>query len=108
MEKKGIKNIFWRIISYIFFTYICLGGIIILKIHTLVPFFPVLFFFDVCFILTLPLFLHYVLKKKWDDCMQNDYLKVKYILFPWLIMETCLMFYYFHETLIVLRQIAER
>ena len=103
MGKIGIKNVFWRMISYIFFTYICLGGIIILKIHTLVPFFPVLFFFDICFILTSPLFLHYALKKKWVDCIKNDYLKVKYILLPWLIMETYLMFYYSDKKVFYMR-----
>lgn len=38
MRKKDIKNIFWKVICYIFFAYACLGGIIILEIHRYVSF----------------------------------------------------------------------
>ena len=106
MEEKA-KNIFWKIISYIFFTFICLEGIIIIEIHKIVPFFPVLFLFDFCFIFGYPMFLRFVLKKKWFDCTKDNYLKIKYILLPWFVMELSLLMYYPNETWLALQKIAE-
>ena len=107
MGKKDIKNIFWKIISHIFFIYICLGGIVIIELHSVVSFFPVLFLFDFCFVVGYPMFLRYVLKRKWFECTKDDYLKVKYILLPWSIMETMLMLSYYNHILFVLQKIAE-
>ena len=106
MEEKA-KNIFWKTISYIFFTFICLEGIIIIEIHKIVPFFPVLFLFDFCFIVGYPLFLRFVLKKKWFDCTKDNYLNIKYILLPWFVMELSLLLYYHNETWLALQKIAE-
>ena len=103
MRKVILKIIYWLVSLLIF----C-NAMIILQLHLIVPFFPVLFLFNFCFWFGYPLFLECILKKQWFKCTKDDYLALKYILFPWLIMEICLMFYYFHETLIVLRQIAER
>ena len=104
MEEKA-KNIFWKTISYIFFTFICLEGIIIIEIHKIVPFFPVLFLFDFCFIVGYPLFLRFVLKKKWFECTKNSYLKIKYILLPWLIMELIVLLYYHKATFFIIKTI---
>ena len=106
MEEK-VKNIFWKTISYIFFTFICLEGIIIIEIHKIVPFFPVLFLFDFCFIVGYPMFLRFVLKKKWFDCTKDNYLNIKYILLPWFVMELSLLMYYPNETWLALQKIAE-
>ena len=106
MEEKA-KNIFWKTISYIFFTFICLEGIIIIEIHKIVPFFPVLFFFDFCFVVGYPMFLRFVLKKKWFDCTKDNYLNIKYILLPWFVMGLSLLMYYHNETWLALQKIAE-
>ena len=107
MGKKSVKNIFWGVICYILFTYVCLGGIIIIEIHRYVPFFPILFFFDLCFIVVYPLFLHFILKKRWFECAKDNYTKVKYILFPWFVMETCVMIYYYNQILLVFQKISD-
>lgn len=106
MEEKA-KNIFWKTISYIFFAFICLEGIIIIEIHKIVPFFPVLFLFDFCFIFGYPLFLRFVLKKKWFECTKYNYLNIKYILLPWFAMGLSLLLYYHNETWLALQKIAE-
>ena len=67
MGKKSVKNIFWGVICYILFTYVCLGGIIIIEIHRY----------------------------------------VKYILFPWFVMETCVMIYYYNQILLVFQKISD-
>ncbi len=107
MEKEVIKNIFWKVICCIFFINICIGGIVIIELHSLMSFFPVLFLFDFCFIVGHPLFLRYVLKMKWFECTKDYYLKIKYILLPWLIMEMMIMIYYHKHILFVLKKIAE-
>ena len=107
MREKGIKNIFWTAICYIFFSYICLGGIIILEIHRYAPFSLILFLLELCFVIGYPLFLHFVLRKKWLECTKNSYNKVKYILFPALVTETCIMLYYHNQILLVLQKISE-
>lgn len=106
MGKKR-KNILWKVVGYIIFAYICLGGIIIFEIHKYVPFFPILFLFDFFFVMGYPLFLHFVLKEKWFECTKDSYAKVKYILFPWFVMETCVMIYYYNPVLSVLQKISE-
>ena len=56
----------------------------------------VLFLFDFCFWVGYPLFMEYVLKRKWFECTKEDYLALKYILTPWLIMEVIVMIYYYN------------
>ena len=107
MGKKDIKNTFWKIISHIFFIYICLGGIVIIELHSVVSFSPVLFLFDFCFVGGYPLFLRYVLKLKWFECTKDEYLKIKYILLPWLIMELIVLLYYHKETWLAFQKIVE-
>ena len=53
----------------------------------ILPFFPILFFFDLCLVIGYPLFLRYVLKRKWFECCKNKILQMKYILLPILFLE---------------------
>ena len=85
----------------------CIEFILIGCLHFILPFFPVLFLFDFCFWLGHPLFLKYVLKRKWFECTKNFYLKIKYILLPCLIMELMVLLYYHKATLFVIKTIME-
>ena len=93
---RKAKNLVLKIISDVI-SILCLFGLFtILEFHKAMPFFPVLFLFDFCFVIGHPLFLRYVLKRKWfDECTKDNGLKIKYILLPWLIMEVMVMIYYY-------------
>jgi hypothetical protein len=111
MEKevilKKIKELSLKAITYVICLFILCGLMIILVFHKFGPFFPILFLFDFCFWFGHPLFLRYVLKRKWFECTKDYYLKIKYILLPWLIMELLVLLYYHNETWFVLQKIAE-
>lgn len=110
MEKEDIKRInelALKAIDTIICLFILCGLMIILVFHKIGPFFPVLFMFDLCLIVGYPLFLRYVLKKKWFECTKNFYLKIKYILLPWLIMELIVLLYYHKATLFIIKTIME-
>lgn len=100
MEKKaviaGVQKILLKVLNYSVITIILLNAMIILIFHTIVPFFPILFLFNFCFWIGHPLFVEYILKKKWFVCVKDDYLFLKYILIPSLLIETIVMLYY-HE-----------
>ena len=85
----------------------CIEFILIGILHFMLPFFPVLFLFNFCFWFVHPLFLRYVLKKKWFECTKDYYLKIKYILLPWLIMGFVVLLYYHEATLYVIKTIIE-
>lgn len=67
MEKKAIlifiKKILLKIIYWFVSLLILCNAMIILGLHLVVPFFPILFLFNFCFWLGHPLFVKYVLKK---------------------------------------------
>jgi hypothetical protein len=111
MERKGKTEIIkTKLLTGIDFAMNLLVGvefIIIIELHLIVPFFPVLFLFDLCFVVGYPMFLRYVLKKKWFECTKNNYLNIKYILLPWLIMGLIVLLYYHKETWLALQKIAE-
>jgi len=111
MEKEGIikriKELALEAIDTVICLFILCGVMIILLFHKIVPFFPVLFLFDFCFWIGHPLFLRYVLKKKWFECTKNFYLKIQYILLPCLIMEFIVLLYYHKATLFVIKAIME-
>ena len=111
MEKevviKTMKELALKTIDNAVCVLILCGLMIILIFHKIVPFFPVLFLFDFCFWLGHPLFLRYVLKKKWFECTKDFYLKIKYILLPWLIMELVVLLYYHKATLFIIRTVME-
>lgn len=102
MEKEviieKIEKITLRVVSDIVFLLNLFGLFTVLALHKIVPFFPVLFLFDFCFIFGYPLFLRYVLKRKWSECTKDEYLKIKYIMLPYLIMELAVLIYYPQET----------
>ena len=76
---------------------------VIVGLHIYVPFFPVLFVFDVCFWLVHPLFLRYVLQKKWSLCANDDKLRLMYITIPWFVMELLVMLCYPSETMMIIK-----
>ena len=96
IKKILLKIAYWVVSLLIFF-----NAMIILDLHLVVPFFPVLFLFDFCFLVGYPLFMEYVLKRKWFECTKKDYLALKYILTPWLIMEVIVMIYYYNEIILL-------
>ena len=91
---KIIKKLLLNITSSALFVAILFNAFIILRLHKIVPFFPVLFLFDFCLLVGYPLFLRYVFKKKWFECTKDEYLKIKYLMFPWLIMSLAVLLYY--------------
>ena len=99
MEKEVIlifiKKILLKIIYWFVSLLILCNAFIILGLHLVAPFFPILFLFNFCFWLGHPLFVKYVSKKKWFECTKDDYLALKYILFPSLIMEIMVIIYHY-------------
>lgn len=99
MEKRVIifrfNKIVWSVLNYALINLVYFGLLLIYLLHHIVTFFPVLFLFDFCFVIGYPLFLRYVLKRKWFECTKDDYLELKYIFLPWLIMEGIVMIYYY-------------
>jgi len=95
MKKSLLKIIYWTVSLLIF-----LSAMIILQLHLIVPFFPVLFLFDLCFWFGYPIFVEHILKKQWFECTKDDYLALKYILLPWLIMEIIVISYYYNEIML--------
>ena len=84
------------------------GLFTILAFHVIVPFFPILFLFDFCFLVGYPLFLRYVLKRKWFvECIKDEYLKIKYILLPYVIMEVIVLLYYHKATYFIIKTVME-
>ena len=111
MEKevitKEIKELTLKAINAILSIFYIFGLFAILAFHKIVPFFPVLFLFDFCFLIGYPLFLRYVLKRKWFECTKDDYLCIRYIMLPLIIMELAVMLYYPHDTIIAIDFLAE-
>ena len=111
MEEESIvrkaKSLALKIVSDVIFLLCLFGLFTILAFHVIVPFFPVLFLFDFCFLVGYPLFLRYVLKKKWFECTKDYYLKIKYILLPWLIMELVVLLYYHKATYFIIKTVME-
>ena len=111
MEKKviisKIKKMLLRVLTFIIFVVIYLGLLVFIELHKILPFFPILFLFDFSLLIGYPLFLRFVLKKKWFDCTRNECLRLKYILLPWLLLEIVVILYYPNETLLTLQQIAK-
>ena len=102
-----IKTKFLAGIDFLINLLVGIEFIIIIELHFIVPFFPVLFLFDFCFVVGYPMFLRFVLKKKWFECTKDNYLNIKYILLPWFFMGLSLLLYYHNETWLALQKIAE-
>ena len=106
-KKEIIKNNIFKCIDLILNLLIAFGIFIIIVFHIIGPFFPILFLFDFCFVVGYPLFLRYVLKKKWFECTKDYYLKIKYILLPWFIMELVVLLYYHKATYFIIKTVME-
>ena len=106
-EKIAKKKLALKIISDVVFLLYLFGLFTILVFHKILPFFPILFLFDFSLLIGYPLFLKFVLKKKWFDCTKNDYLLLKYILIPCIILELLVLLYYPHETYLAIQQMAK-
>ena len=110
MEKENIKiikKLLLKMINCTFFVLILFNAYIILRLHITVPFFPVLFLFDFCLLVGYPLFLRYVLKKKWFECTKDDYLCIRYIMLPLIIMELAVLLCYPYDTIMAIDFLAE-
>ena len=98
---------FQRIKFFVLFivnAFMALFFMFIIALHAYVPFFPILFIFDVCFWVGYPLFLRYIIKKSWNICVSDKRLSLKYITIPWLIMELLVMFCYPQEIMMVINK----
>lgn len=109
MEKKAIiyriNKIVWSVLNYALITLIYFGLLLIYLLHNIITFSPILFLFDFCLVVGYPLFLKYVLKRKWFECTKDDYLELKYISIPWLIMELIVLLYYNKATYFIITTI---
>ena len=107
MKKKitiaMIANILLKVLYYLLLVALYYGALIIVLLHFAVSFFPILFIFDVYFCFGLSLPLKYIFKKKWQDCVNDSYLSIKYIFLPWLVMELLVMLCYPHETMMIIK-----
>ncbi|MBQ8481966.1 MAG: hypothetical protein IJ532_05480 [Alphaproteobacteria bacterium] len=96
MEKEGasetIKSFMLKCVDFVLSSLCAFGIIAIIELHFVVPLFPVLFLLDLYLIVGYPLFLRYVLKKKWFECRKSKILQIKYILLPILFLEILALF----------------
>ena len=90
--KEKIKIYFSKCIDFALSMLVTLSIIALIELHFMVPLFPILFLFDLCLIVGYPLFLRYVLKKKWFECCKDKLLQIKYILLPVLFLEIMALF----------------
>lgn len=104
--KAGLRVKLLKLVNYIVAYLAILGVVIITYLHFMVPFFPVLFLFDICFWIGHRLFLERVLHRKWTDCTKDDYLSIKYLELPMLIMELLVMLYYYQESMELISDIV--
>lgn len=90
MEKKATNNIintfFFKCVDFVISVLLAFSIVALIELHFIVPFFPVLFLLDLCIIFGYPLFLRYVLKRKWFECCKDKIMHIKYILLPILLM----------------------
>ena len=110
MEKESvkiIKKLVLKMLNCTLFVLILFNVFIVLRLHVIVTFFPILFLFDFCFLIGYPLFLRYVLKRKWFECTKDDYLCIRYIMLPLIIMELVVLLCYPHETIMAIDFLAE-
>ncbi len=92
-----------KVLDFIVAFFVAVAFSVMIGLHAYVPFFPVLFIFDICFWVVHPLFLCYVLQKKWSVCIHDDKLRLQYITIPCLIMEVLVMLYYPSETIMIIK-----
>ena len=92
MEKGAIKTKLLKFVSYTIIFIIVLFSIEFYELHFIIPLFPVLLLSDLLLVIGYPLFLRYVLKKKWFDCCKDKILQIKYILLPILFLEILALF----------------
>ena len=104
---RKVKKIFLKILFNAIFVFIYMGLLVIYLLHRVIPFFPVLFLFDFLLVVGHPLFLRYILKRKWFECTKDYYLKIRYIMLPWLIMELMVLLYYHKATYLIIKTIIE-
>lgn len=103
MEKKVLQEKVIQLFDFILSLYTAVALVVIIGLHTYVSFFPILFLFDFCILLGHPLFLRFVLKKRWFDCRKSKILTLKYIIIPWAVMDTVVMSCYPDEVVYVLQ-----
>ena len=104
--KNKIKNILLEIVNFAMIVVMYAGLLIILQLHKLVAFFPILFLFHLCFWVIYPLFFQYIYKKSWHSCVSDNYRRIIYILIPAIVLEMAVLLYYPKETLLACEQMG--
>ena len=94
---KGIKIILFVIIFFCYFTVIIL--------HASVPFFPILFLFDVYFIYGQQKIVTTIQNKSWRDCIKGEVNWIKYAAIPLLAAESFVILYYYEVSFPILKEI---
>lgn len=92
VAKEKIKIYFFKCSDFALSMLVTLAAIALIELHFMVHLFPILFLFDLCLIVGYPLFLRYVLKKKWFECCKDRMLQIKYILLPIFFLEILALF----------------
>ena len=115
MEKMELnaftKKIFRKSILYILLVILYMEILLVAELHFTVSFFPIPFFFHLCFWVIWPLLVKFALKKEWCKCAKDDFLCIKYIIIPYMIIGLGIILlsilYYPHGTQQALQQILE-
>ena len=89
---ENIKALLLKCFDFVLSSLCAFGIVAIIELHFFVPFFPVLFLLDLCLMLGYPIFLRFVLRRKWFECCKDKLLQIKYILLPILFLEILALF----------------
>ena len=104
--KDKIKNILLEMINFTLIVLMYMGLLVILWLHKLVPFFPILFLFYLFVFVLHPLFIKHICKKSWHVCASDKMYRIMYILIPWIIFEVAVIMYYPKESIMAAKQIG--
>lgn len=109
MEKKELINkaklLLLKGIEIILFIIIFLCSFTILIMHASVPFFPILFLFDIYFFYGQRKIVTTILNKSWRDCIKGEVNWIKYAALPSLAVESFVILYYHEVSFPILEEI---
>ena len=91
------------LVDYVVITLVICFMWLIVDLQKLLPLSLILWLFQLCFWIGHPLFVRFVLKKRWFECTKNYYLSLKYITISWFIMEILVILCYPHETMMIIK-----
>ena len=109
MEKKELINkaklLLLKGIEIILFIIIFLCSFTILIMHASVPFFPILFLFDIYFFYGQKKIVTTIQNKSWRDCIKGEVNWIKYVAIPLLAAESFVVLYYYEVSFPILKEI---